>query len=193
MISRVIESVGGQGNKAGIHKTWKSIDQISPNMVKAVIASEDQQFFIHSGFDWDAIKAAMKYNQRNKGKKVRGASTISQQTVKNVFLWPSRSWIRKGLEVYYTFLIETLWSKKRIMEVYLNVIEIGDGVYGVEAASRKYYKTASSKLSKTQAASIAAVLPLPLKWSPIKPNRRVASRTDWIRAQIGNIELPEKF
>ncbi len=190
MISRVIESVFGQRNKLGIHKNWRSINHISPNMVRAVMASEDQLFLEHHGFDWDAIKSAMQYNKRKKGKKVRGASTISQQTAKNVFLWPSRTWIRKGLEVYFTFLIEIIWSKERIMEVYLNVIETGDGIYGTEAAARKYFKTSAAKLTKNQAASIAAILPLPLKWSPVKPNQRVQSRAGWIQNQMDSIGLP---
>lgn len=191
MVSRVLESITGGDNKPGIHKKWASIEHISPNMIRAVIASEDQLFLEHHGFDWDAIKSAMQYNKRKKGKKVRGASTISQQTAKNVFLWPSRTWIRKGLEVYFTFLIEVIWSKERIMEVYLNVIETGDGVYGAEAAARKYFKTSAARLSKNQAASIAAILPLPLKWSPVKPNRRVQSRTGWIQNQMNSVELPE--
>ena len=140
MITRCIDGVFETGSFRGVHKNWVSMDAISPNMVKAVMASEDQKFLEHHGFDWTAINKAMKYNRTKKGKKVHGASTISQQTAKNVFLWQSRTWIRKGLEVYFTFMIELFWSKERIMEVYLNVIETGNGVYGVEAASRKYFK-----------------------------------------------------
>jgi len=191
MITRVLEGVFGDDHPIGIHKKWRAIDDISPNMVRAVIASEDQRFLEHHGFDWDAIKAAIQYNKRKKGKRVRGASTISQQTAKNVFLWPSRTWVRKGLEFYFTFLIEAIWSKERIMEVYLNVIEMGDGVYGVEAASQKYFNIRASNLSKKQAASIAAILPLPLKWSPVKPNKQVINRTVWIRNQMDYVELPQ--
>jgi monofunctional biosynthetic peptidoglycan transglycosylase len=190
MIERVLEGLF-TGAPAGIHKRWVSMEEISPNMVRAVMASEDQKFLEHNGFDWEAINKALKYNKKKKGKKVHGASTISQQTAKNVFLWPSRMWVRKGFEVYFTFLIEAIWSKERIMEVYLNVIEMGDGIYGVEAASRKYFKTSALKISVTQAASIAAILPLPLKWSPLKPNNRVVARISWIRHQMGYIETPE--
>jgi len=190
MITRCIDGVFETGSFRGVHKNWVSMDAISPNMVKAVMASEDQKFLEHHGFDWTAINKAMKYNRTKKGKKVHGASTISQQTAKNVFLWQSRTWIRKGLEVYFTFMIELFWSKERIMEVYLNVIETGNGVYGVEAASRKYFKKKARNLTATEAASIAAILPLPLKWSPVKPNARVSSRIVWIRNQMNAIATP---
>ena len=190
MLIRSFEGITDKGKLRGIDKKWVSIAQISPNMVKAVMASEDQKFLEHHGFDWTAINKALTYNRRRKGKKIHGASTISQQTAKNVFLWQSRMWVRKGLEVYFTFLIEALWSKERIMEVYLNVIETGDGVYGVEAASRKYYKKKVHNLTATEAASIAAILPLPLKWSPVKPNARVTARVIWIRNQMNTIETP---
>ncbi|HPI44807.1 MAG TPA: monofunctional biosynthetic peptidoglycan transglycosylase, partial [Tenuifilaceae bacterium] len=127
-------SINEQGGGERIRKNWVSIENISPNAVLAVCAAEDGKFMEHNGFDWEAINKAMKNNK--KGKKLRGASTISQQTAKNLFLWPKRSWVRKGLEAYFTFLIETFWSKKRIMEVYLNVAEFGKGIYGVEKASQ---------------------------------------------------------
>lgn len=191
MIVRVVEGVFGGGNSLIIHKTWKPINKISANMICAVMASEDQGFLHHQGFDWVAIKKAMAYNKKHKGKKIKGASTISQQTAKNVFLFPSRTWIRKGAEMYFTFLIECIWSKKRIMEVYLNIIELGDGVYGVEAASEKYFKTPASKLTKKRAASLAAILPLPLKWSPTKPSKYILKRTSIIESQMNAVEKPE--
>lgn len=193
MLTRTVEGLFDGGPARGIQKKWVSIQHISPNMVKAVMASEDQKFLEHNGFDWEAINKAIQYNKKKKGKKMRGASTISQQTAKNVFLWPSRMWIRKGAEAYFTCLIELFWSKKRIMEVYLNVIETGDGMYGVEVASEKYFKKTASNLNKTESACIAAILPLPLKWSPVKPNSRVNGRIFWIRNQIGSIATPPWF
>ncbi len=190
MIWRVAQGVFGADHSLVIHKTWKPIEKISPNMVYAVMASEDQRFLQHNGFEWDAIKKAMAYNKKHKGKKMKGASTISQQTAKNVFLFPSRTWIRKGAEMYFTFLIEVIWSKERIMEVYLNIIELGDGIYGVEAASEIYFKTTALKLSKKRAASLAAILPLPLEWSPTKPGRYTANRIIKIEAQMNSVEQP---
>ncbi len=161
-------------------KEWKPLEEISPSFPVAVMTAEDQKFATHFGFDWEAIQKARKYNERHKGIKVRGASTISQQTAKNVFLWPSRSWIRKGLEVYFTFLIEICWSKHRIMEVYLNVAEMGDGIYGVEAASRRYFRKPASAVSNAEAALVAACLPGPLRWSPSRPTNYIRKRQGWI-------------
>ena len=161
---------------------WVSIDEISKNLQLAVICSEDQNFVKHNGFDMKAIEKALDYNQ--KGKKVRGASTISQQTAKNVFLWPHRSWFRKGLETYVTFLIELIWSKERIMEVYLNSIEMGNGIYGAEAASQFWFKKPASKLSKSEAAAIAAILPRPLKYRANPPTPYIAGRKLWIMKQM---------
>ncbi|MEO7283421.1 MAG: monofunctional biosynthetic peptidoglycan transglycosylase [Gelidibacter sp.] len=161
---------------------WVSIDEISKNLQLAVICSEDQNFVKHNGFDMKAIEKALDYNQ--KGKKVRGASTISQQTAKNVFLWPHRSWLRKGLETYVTFLIELIWSKERIMEVYLNSIEMGNGIYGAEAASQYWFKKPASKLSKSEAAAIAAILPRPLKYRANPPTAYIANRKLWIMKQM---------
>ncbi len=142
---------------------WEPLENISPNLQKAVIASEDATFLTHHGFDFDAIQKAMKSNK--KGKRLRGGSTISQQTAKNVFLWSGRSWIRKGLEAYFTVLIEIFWSKERIMEVYLNSIEMGDGVYGAQMAARHWYSKDADNLSKLEAAGIAAILPNPRKFA----------------------------
>lgn len=141
---------------------WVAIEYISPNLQKAVVASEDANFMTHHGFDFNAIRKAMHSNE--KGRKLKGGSTISQQTAKNVFLWQGRSYIRKGLEAYFTVLIEKVWGKKRIMEVYLNSIEMGDGVYGAQAASQYWYRKNASGLTKSEAAGIAAILPNPRKF-----------------------------
>ncbi len=156
------------GETLKLHKDWQSLEHISPSMPLAVMAAEDQKFEDHFGFDFEAIQKAAKFNERHKTRK-KGASTISQQTAKNVFLGPSRSWVRKGFEVYFTTLIEFFWSKKRIMEVYLNIIETGDGIYGVEAAAHQYFHKPASKLSIREAALIAAILPNPRKWSAANP------------------------
>ena len=140
-------------------------------MMLAVIASEDQKFPLHDGFDIESIKDAI--DEKLSGERTRGASTISQQTAKNVFLWPGRSWIRKGFEAYFTLLIEILWSKERILEVYLNVIEMGDGIYGAEAATQFYYGKTAESMSKRQAALLIAVLPNPRRWSPVKPTKYI--------------------
>ena len=150
-----------------MEKSWRDFDELSDNLKYAAMAGEDAQFLKHWGFDVKSIQKA--YNKNQAAKPIRGGSTISQQTAKNVFLWPGRSWIRKGFEAYFTTLIELLWSKKRIMEVYLNVIEMGDGIYGAEAATRFYYKKPATRLSKAQAALLIAVLPNPRRWTPAKP------------------------
>lgn len=179
------------GKEMKLKKDWVSLDKISSAMPLAVIASEDQKFEEHNGFDLEAIKKAEKYNAAHKGKKVRGASTISQQTAKNLFLWPARSYVRKAFEVYFTFLIEIFWSKQRIMEVYLNIIEMGDGIYGVEAASDEYFHKPASKLSVREAALIAAILPSPLKWSPVKPSPKVQRKASRIVHFIGKLQLED--
>lgn len=189
---RMVEQLA-DGKKIKCTKDWESIENISPNLALAVVCSEDQLFMEHHGFDMKAIEKAMTYNKKKKGKKVRGASTISQQTAKNVFLWQGRSWIRKGFEVYFTSLIELFWSKERIMEVYLNVIEMGDGIYGAQAASKNYFNKDAKKISQAEAALIAAVLPNPRKWNPAKPTKYVKKRENWILRQMnyhgGKIEL----
>ena len=161
---------------------WVSLEEISENLQLAVICSEDQNFLKHNGFDMKAIEKAYESNQ--KGKRVRGASTISQQTAKNVFLIPHRSWVRKGLEAYVTFFIELIWTKERIMEVYLNSIEMGDGIYGAEAASEYWFKKSASKLTKSEAAAIAAILPRPLKYRANPPTAYIADRKLWILKQM---------
>jgi monofunctional biosynthetic peptidoglycan transglycosylase len=191
----MIIRLGGQlfsGESLKLKKDWVSIDQISPNMELAVVAAEDQQFTEHWGFDFNAIQKAIKNNDRKKKKAVHGGSTISQQTAKNVFLWPGRSWVRKGFEVYFTLLIELCWSKERIIEVYMNEVEMGNGIYGVEAASQAYFHKHAKSLSQGEAALIAAILPSPLRWSPVKPSGYVMMRQRWIMRNmnnLGNLEL----
>ena len=165
-----------------ILKDWVPIEDISYYMISAAIASEDNNFLGHKGFDFGAIQKAVDLNK--KGKPKRGASTISQQTAKNVFLWPGRSWIRKGLEVYFTFLIETFWPKDRIMEVYLNVIEMGPGIYGSEAAAQHYFHIPATKLTKRQASLITACYPNPRKRNPAKPTSYINQRAYQIAALI---------
>ena len=171
----------------GLKRDYVDEDKISYSMKLAVISSEDQLFPDHSGFDWKSIEKAMKYNKR-KPNRVKGASTISQQVAKNVFLWQGRSWIRKGLEVYFTKMIEWIWGKKRILEVYLNVIEMGKGIFGAEAAAQSYFKKPAAKLSRREAALIAACLPNPKKYS-VKPlSNYVAKRSGWVGRQMNFIE-----
>lgn len=162
---------------------WVSLDQISKSLPLAVVCSEDQNFMNHSGFDLKAIQRSVDAAKRG-SKRVRGASTISQQTAKNVFLWPGRSWVRKGFEVYFTVLIEFVWGKERIMEVYLNSIEMGKGIYGAEAAAQFYWHTRAKNLSRTQAATLAAVLPNPRKYSANPPGPYVRERIGWILGQM---------
>jgi len=167
-----------------IKHDWVSYNEISGYLPLAVLSSEDQNFLNHSGFDMKAIDKAIENN--NKGKRVRGASSISQQTAKNVFLWPHRNWFRKGMEVYFTFLIETLWSKQRIMEVYLNSIEMGKGVYGAEAASQHWFNKPASKLNTYEAAAIAAILPNPRVYRANPASNYIAGRKSWIVRQMRN-------
>lgn len=168
--------------KLRLKKDWESIENISPNLQLAVVCSEDQNFLTHHGFDLVAIKKALKNNE--KGKKIKGGSTISQQTAKNVFLLPTRSYIRKAFEVYFTFLIELMWSKERILEVYLNVIEFGDGIYGAEAASREFFHKSAKDLSKEEAALLASVLPNPIKYKAENPSSFINRRKRWVVRQM---------
>lgn len=181
MLIRCIEQKM-DGKDLKLKKDWVPLEEISPHLQLAVVCSEDQNFIKHNGFDFEAIDKAMEYNENHK--KTRGASTISQQTAKNVFLWSGRSWIRKGFEVYFTFLIETFWSKQRIMEVYLNVIEMGDGVYGAQAASKNFFHKDAKYLSKGEASLIAAVLPNPIRFSAARPSGYVLKRQAWIIRQM---------
>ena len=165
------------------HSDWVSMDEISPWMGLAVIAAEDQKFPDHWGFDVSAIEKALAHNERNENR-IRGASTLSQQTAKNLFLWDGRSWVRKGLEAGLTLGMETVWSKKRILTVYLNVAEFGDGVFGVEAAAQRYFHKPASRLSLSEAALLAAVLPNPIRFKASAPSGYVRSRQAWIMRQM---------
>lgn len=165
------------------HSDWVSMDEISPWMGLAVIAAEDQKFPEHWGFDMGAIEKALAHNERNENR-IRGASTLSQQTAKNLFLWDGRSWVRKGLEAGLTLGMETVWSKKRILTVYLNIAEFGEGVFGVEAASQRYFHKPASKLSPAEAALLAAVLPNPIRFKASAPTGYVRSRQAWILRQM---------
>jgi len=173
------------GKNARMERDWEPLSNISPNMVQAVVASEDNNFMTHYGIDFEAVKKARELNKKRK--RLIGASTISQQTAKNVFLWPDRTWLRKGLEVYFTGLIEIFWGKRRIMEVYLNVIEMGDGIYGVEMAAQHYFHKPASQLSKSEAALIAAVLPNPRRWSPAAPTSYIQRKQQRIMAAMNRI------
>lgn len=185
MMIRSVESIV-QGEFPKNSKKWVPISEISPNMVQAVVASEDNLFLHHHGFSFESMTKAFEHNLH--GKRIRGGSTISQQTAKNVFLFPNRSYIRKGLEAYFTVLIELIWSKERIMEVYLNVIETGNGMYGVEAAAEEYFGTTASQLSRSQAASIAACLPNPRRFNAGHPSGYIQRRTNIIAGLMGKIE-----
>ena len=188
MITRAVENKL-EGKDALLTHDWVSIENISPNLQKAVIASEDGNFLKHNGFDFKAMQKAFKNNQ--KGKRLKGGSTISQQTAKNVFLWQGRSYIRKGLEAYFTVLIELIWGKERIMEVYLNSIEMGNGVYGAESAARHWYRKSAVDLTKQEAAGIAAILPNPRKYKATNSSSYINRRKDKIvrvMQHIGKID-----
>ena len=168
---------------------WVSLEQISPHAAIAVIASEDQLFPFHAGFDFDSIREAVRESER--GRRLRGASTISQQVAKNLFLWSRHSLVRKGLEAYFTVLIETLWPKERILEMYLNVAQFGNGVYGVQAAAERFWHKPARRLTSADAALLAAVLPNPLRLHADRPSRYVLSRRDWILDQMRMLGGPE--
>lgn len=173
------------GKPITLHHSWVSLTEISPKLVQAVVASEDNLFMEHSGFDFDEIKRAMKENTQRK--KPRGASTISQQTAKNVFLWPQSSFVRKGFEAYFTVLIELIWGKERIMEVYLNSIEMGDGIYGAESVARLHFGKPAKKLTAANSATIAATLPNPLRYNSAKPSPYIQRRRVQIQNLMGRI------
>ena len=176
------------GKEWKLTKRWVRYAALSDNLKRAAIAGEDAHFMEHWGFDTDAIKDAIQRNQE--GGQLRGGSTISQQTAKNVFLWPGRSWVRKGFEVYFTVLIELLWGKQRILEVYLNVIETGDGLYGADAATQHYFGKSAESLTKRQAALIVAVLPNPRRWSPAKPTAFINRKTNTIVRYMDYYKVP---
>ncbi len=181
MLIRDVEQMNNGGGIVMEHD-WVPLEDISPKLQLAVVCSEDQNYLKHFGVDWGAIEKAMKENE--KGKRIRGGSTITQQTAKNVFLWQGRSYLRKGLELWFTLLIEVFWSKERIMEVYLNSIEMGKGIYGAEAASRYWFHKSAKKLSKDEAAAIAAILPNPLRLKANPPSGYISNRKAWIKQQM---------
>lgn len=170
-----------------LERDYISFDDMGNNVKKAVIASEDQNFYRHNGFDFDAIQRAIEHNE--KGKKIRGGSTISQQTAKNIFLWNGRSYFRKGLEAIFTFVIEKVWSKDIILERYLNSIEMGQGVFGVEAASHYYFGKSAKDLTKSEAAWIAVILPSPKKYDPKNPSSSLQRKHNWVMRQMRNVVL----
>ena len=170
----------------GLDRHWRPLSKISPRLVRAVVAAEDARFCRHKGFDFEAMGKALENNERRPNR-IRGGSTISQQTAKNVFLWPQRSYVRKGLEAYFTVLIEGLWGKRRIMEVYLNTVEWGPGLYGAEAAARKNFGVGADALTQAQAARLAAILPSPLKWRAARPGPYVKRRSRRITAASGTV------
>ena len=181
MVQRQVESWSSDKPYVSRH-AWVPLEDISPSLGVAVIAAEDQNFADHFGFDWQAIEKAVQHNEKSRRK--RGASTVSQQTAKNLFLWNSRSWTRKGLEAWFTLLIEAGWSKKRILEVYLNIVEFGDGIYGAEAASRTYFGKPAKRLTPSEAALLAAVLPNPRKFHANAPSDYIRGRQAWILTQM---------
>lgn len=186
MVVRIVESKFDDSETIFSHD-WEPLENISPNLQKAVIASEDANFLNHNGFDFNAIQKAFKNNE--KGKRIKGGSTISQQTAKNVFLWQGRSYLRKGLEAYFTVLIEFVWGKERIMEVYLNSIEMGNGVYGAQEAARHWYSTTASNLTVKEAAGIAAILPNPRKFKASNSSSYINNRKNKISREIRHVKL----
>ena len=182
-----ITQISGLISYGKLDRNYISFDEMGTNVKKAVIASEDQKFFSHNGFDYNAIEKALKHNE--KGKSVRGGSTISQQTAKNIFLWQGRSYVRKGFEAFFTFEIELVWSKDVILERYLNSIEMGRGVFGVEAASQYYFKKSAKDLSKSEAAWIATILPNPQEYDPNSPSGYLSKKHNWILRQMNNVVL----
>jgi monofunctional biosynthetic peptidoglycan transglycosylase len=172
----------------GIDKSWRPLHQISPHLIRAAMAGEDARFCRHHGFDWGAVATAWDRYQSGHGR-VLGASTISMQTAKNVFLWPGRDWLRKGFEAWFTALIELGWGKRRIMEIYLNVVEWGPGIYGAEAASQYYFHKPAGMLNPEEAVRLAAVLPDPLDWSPRRPGRRLLARGAAVRANMQAVPM----
>lgn len=191
MVFRVFEGLF-EGRFIGISKDWVSYDEISPNFFRAVVSAEDARFMSHDGFDWKAIENAKRFNERQKGKKKRGASTITMQTSKNTFLCHSRNYIRKAFEAYFTVLIEAIWGKKRIIEVYANVIEFGEGLYGVEQASREFFGKSAKDLTRREAALLAAVLPNPRIWSPASPTSYIEARVTFIQGRMSSVAIPKK-
>ena len=185
MAARQFEAWGEGEMDFRVAYDWRDLQQISPSLPVAMVAAEDQNFATHRGFDFKAIEKARANNA--KGRKVRGASTVSQQVAKNLFLWQGRSWVRKGVEAWYTLLIELMWPKTRILEVYANIAEFGDGIYGAQAAARSYWRKDASRLSPAESARLAAVLPAPRRYSVARPGPFVQRRANWIQRQARQI------
>ncbi|GAB5465895.1 MAG: monofunctional biosynthetic peptidoglycan transglycosylase [Candidatus Kapaibacteriales bacterium] len=173
----------------GIEKDWADYEEINPWLFRCLIAAEDARYFTHSGVDWKAVDEAKKANEKNPKKRRRGASTITMQTAKNIFLWHGRNYVRKGMEVYVSYIIDFVWGKKRVLEVYANVVEWGDGIYGVEAASQSFFNKSASELTKREASLLIAVLPNPKKWNPSKPTKYIQGRASTIRARADAVKL----
>lgn len=188
MVIRVWESLS-TGSPVGIARHWVPLEAISPHLQRAVIAAEDARFFQHHGIDWRAVEAAREYNRRHAGRRQRGASTITMQCARSVFLWQNRTWLRKGLELWLAALLELFWPKRRILEVYLNVAEWGPGVYGAEAAAQHWFGVPASRLSAQQAALLAAMLPAPRRWNPARPTPYLAARARRIAAWARGVDL----
>ena len=191
MFIRLGEQIA-KGEEMKMRHSWVPIDEISPSLPLAVMASEDARFMKHHGFDFNAIEKAAKRNMRKKNKRKLGASTISQQTAKNVFLWPGRTWVRKGFEVYFTALIEMMWSKERIMEVYINSIEMGDGIYGAEAVAKRHFHFSAKDLSKAECAMIAVSLPNPRKFDSAHPSSYMRKRQSRILREMKFVKFPSE-
>lgn len=191
MFIRLGEQIA-KGEEMKMRHSWVPLEDIAPSLPLAVMASEDARFLEHHGFDFNAIEKAAKRNMRNKNKRKLGASTISQQTAKNVFLWPGRTWVRKGFEVYFTTLIEMMWSKERIMEVYLNSIEMGDGIYGAEAVAQRHFHCSAKDLSKSECAMIAVSLPNPRKFDSAHPSSYMRKRQSRILREMKFVKFPSE-
>jgi monofunctional glycosyltransferase len=189
----VIRAVDGRlaGRPVGIDRRWVDLDDVSPVLVRSVLAAEDARFFEHGAIDLDAVERARKFNRRQRGRRLQGASTITMQCARNVFLWQGRSWLRKGLEVYFASLLEVMWGKPRILEVYLNVIEWGPGIYGVGAAAERWFGVPAARLDARQAALLAAVLPAPRRRNPAAPSPWVRRYADIIRGRAARLRLPK--
>jgi len=193
MFIRCYEQLTTEGKSLKLKHHWVPLEEISPSLPMAVMASEDAKFLQHHGFDYQAIEHAAERNRKHPEKQKLGASTISQQTAKNVFLWPGRSWVRKGFEVYFTGLIELMWSKQRIMEVYLNSIEMGEGIYGADAVAEEHFNTTAEKLTKAQCALIAATLPNPRRFSSKNPSGYMLKRQARIMREMNYVDrLPRE-
>ncbi|HJQ84301.1 MAG TPA: monofunctional biosynthetic peptidoglycan transglycosylase [Candidatus Binatia bacterium] len=188
MVARSVETRRA-GRPVGIAKTWVHLDRIAPSLVRSVIVAEDATFFRHAGVDLDAVRRAAVFNARHGGRRIRGAGTITMQCARNVFLWQGRSWLRKGLEVWFAWLMELLWGKERILEVYLNVVEWGDGVYGAEAAAQRWFAVPAAGLGQREAALLAAALPNPRRSNPAAPSAYLADRAAVIQARAVQIRL----